>query len=292
MSILTVDLNKPDASKLFPLSLQETGFAVLTNHPVSTELIDDVYKEWTEFFAKNEKYEYTFKTEEQAGYFPFKSENAKGYPVKDLKEFYHYYDSYGLPKGFSENTKILKNQLSALAAQLLQWIEDATPEEIKCNFSMPLCKMIEDSPSTFMRILCYPPLDNNEDEGAIRAAPHEDIDLLSLLVAANEPGLQVQNAKGEWYEVSCEPGSIVVNTGDMLELATNRYFKSTTHQVINPTGEGAKRARLSIPLFLHPRNDVRLSPNFTAGEFLKLRLNALGLIPDADMDPEILKFAA
>lgn len=292
MSVLTVNLQDSNAKELFPLSLRDTGFAVVTNHPISADLINAVYDEWAKFFNGQEKFDYTFDKDTQAGYFPFKSENAKGYPVKDLKEFYHFYDAHGLPKGFSDNTKTLKTQLFSLAATLLQWIEDATPEEIRCNFSMPLHTMVDGCEKNLLRILNYPPLVDNDEEGAIRAAPHEDIDLLTLLVAANEPGLQVKNSIGEWYDVSCEPGSIVVNAGDMLELATNRYYKSTTHQVVNPIGASAKKARLSIPYFLHPHNHVRLSPNFTAGEFLNLRLHALGLLSDEDLGPELLKFVA
>jgi len=63
----------------------------------------------------------------------------------------------------------------------------------------------------------------------------------------------------------------------MLQMATGGYFRSTTHRVVNPTGEVARRPRLSMPLFLHPRPEVRLSDTHTAGEYLEERLREIGL---------------
>lgn len=278
MKVLTIDFKDSNAPKLFTESLINTGFAVVANHPINATLVQDIYQEWIQFYSSNEKFDYVFDKEKQDGYFPLSiAETAKGYKVKDIKEFYHVYPWGRYPKNISNKTRKLYTDLSSLAGILLQWIEDHTPRDIAANFSMPLSDMITDSEKTLLRILHYPPLQGDEEEGAVRAAAHEDINLITLLVAATTPGLQVKDTNGNWHDVQCDPGTIVVNSGDMLQMCSNNFYRSTTHRVTNPTGPAAKQSRLSMPLFLHPRDDVRLSKTHTAVEYLHERLRELGL---------------
>ena len=137
--------------------------------------------------------------------------------------------------------------------------------------------MINTSGQTLLRVLHYPPLDGSEEPDAIRAAAHEDINLLTILPAANEPGLQVKGSDGEWIDVPCDFGNLIVNIGDMLQEASGGYFPSTTHRVINPEGSDQTRSRISLPLFLHPRPDVVLSDRHSADSYLKERLRELGV---------------
>ena len=109
----------------------------------------------------------------------------------------------------------------------------------------------------------------------MRAAAHEDINLLTVLPASDEPGLELLGANGQWYPVPCDPGSLAVNGGEMLDLASGGYYPATTHRVINPVGEGALRPRMSLPLFLHPADDVVLAEGRTASEFLQQRIAEL-----------------
>ena len=149
-------------------------------------------------------------------------------------------------------------ELQQLSVQLLQWIEEFLPIDVANALSMPLRDMIDASPNTLLRILHYPPLAHNYETDAVRAAPHEDINLITLLPAATSPGLQVQDTQGNWHEVSCDPGNIVVNVGDMLQLCTNQYYKSTTHRVINPDGEEKLTSRYSM-LFFTPTTRSRIN---------------------------------
>jgi isopenicillin N synthase-like dioxygenase len=277
MQVLQVDHRAPDAAALVERSLRETGFAVLSRHPVPAGTIDAAYAEWEAFFRSEEKHRYTFDPQRQDGYFPFRSENAKGHPQKDLKEFFHVYPGTTLPAGTSSATRDLYAALSSLAGELLGWVEDHAPAGVRGALSMPLREMIRESPKTLFRILHYPPLTGAEEEGAVRAAAHEDINLITLLVAATAPGLQVKDASGAWRDVPADPGSIVVNSGDMLQMATGGFYRSTTHRVVNPSGEAAGRPRLSMPLFLHPWPHVRLSATRTAREYLDERLREIGL---------------
>jgi isopenicillin N synthase-like dioxygenase len=277
MDVLNVRYGTAETGARLARSLRETGFAVLSGHPVPPDLMDRAYAEWERFFASPEKHDFTFDVTKQDGYFPFRSENAKGCSRKDLKEFFHVYPGTVLPGWMSDATKRLYEALSALAGDLLGLAEDHTPEDVRSGLSMPLRKMVEGSPQTLFRILHYPPLSGREEAGAVRAAAHEDINLITLLVAATAPGLQVLDAQGRWRDVPADPGSIVVNSGDMLQMATAGHYRSTTHRVVNPTGEETRRPRLSMPLFLHPWPEVRLSATHTARQYLDERLREIGL---------------
>jgi isopenicillin N synthase-like dioxygenase len=278
MRVLSVSYRSSDAAERFTRSLRETGFGVLTDHPIAPQLVSEVFAEWAAFFASAAKHRYTFKAEEQAGYFPFRSENAKDSPVKDLKEFFHLYPWNPLPEGMSRRTRELFEQLTALAAELLGWIEDHTSAETRARFDVPLRQSIDGSQEILLRAIHYPPLTGGEEASAIRSAAHEDINLITLLPAATAPGLEVKDSVGSWIEVPCDPGSIVVNNGDMLQMATNGLYRSTTHRVVNPRGADAQSPRYSMPLFLHPRPEVRLSETHTAGSYLRERLEEIGLL--------------
>lgn len=277
MQVLTVDYSSEAAPSEFTRSLKQTGFAVLSNHPVDFSLITSVYAEWDAFFKSDRKNEYLFDLEKQDGYFPLGSENAKGYSVKDLKEFYHIYPWGRYPETIGVNTKNLYRQLCSIAEELLNWVEDNTPAEISGKFSIPLSQMVHESPRNLLRVIHYPALMGNEEPDAIRAAAHEDINLLTILVAGTEPGLQVQDVNGKWYDVTCDPGTLAVNIGDMLQMVSGGYYPSTTHQVVNPGSTSQNTARFSMPLFLHPNDHVWLSKDYTAGSYLEERLKEIGL---------------
>ncbi len=177
----------------------------------------------------------------------------------------------------------LKEELSAyydstiaLASELLGWVHTFSPKEISANYREPLSGILQGSEQSLLRVLHYPPITGDEKENAIRAAAHEDINLLTILPAANEPGLQVLTREDEWIDVPCEFNTLIINTGDMLQEASEGYFPSTTHRVINPEGSNKSNSRISLPLFLHPRKDVVLSDRYTAWEYLQERLRELG----------------
>lgn len=276
MLITPVDFTSPTAAKDFAESLHNTGFGVLTNHPLSQDLLNAIYAEWYGFFQSDAKQQYTYDPQKYDGYFsPTVSETAKGFTKRDLKEFYHVYPWGRYPAEVSDNASNYYKQASDLAATLLSWVEQYTPEDVRAKYSMPLPKMIEGSEQTLLRVLHYPPLRGDEEPGAVRAAAHGDINLLTILPAATAAGLQVVGKDGEWYDVPCDFGMLIVNIGDMLQEASAGYYPSTVHRVLNPTGEEAKKSRVSLPLFLHPRPDVVLSERHTAGSYLTERLNEL-----------------
>ena len=250
---------------------------MVSDHSIEPQLIEQSFSEWQRFFASEEKQLYRFDPVKQSGYFPFRTENAKDYSKKDLKEFYHHYPWDRFPERVSVYTPQLYSALLEMSRVLLGWVEQCTPLEVRRGFSVPLSQMIDGSQEILLRAIHYPPLTGSEEVGAVRAAAHEDINLITLLPAATAPGLQVRDLKGVWHEVPCDPGTVVVNSGDMLKAASRDYYPSTTHRVMNPVGEASRLPRYSMPLFLHPRHDVVLSPGLTAGEYLHQRLREIGL---------------
>ena len=276
MKIETVDYTASDAGDRLARSLRETGFAVLANHPIRADRIDEAYALWGGFFASDSKLNYLRDYEKQDGYFPFKSEHAKDAQKKDLKEFYHVYPWGRVPEDLEAFTRQLYADLTAIGIELLSWLDQQMPDEISASLSMPLQEMMQASQQSLLRILHYPPVSAEEDAAAIRAAAHEDINLITLLLAGSQPGLQARDKRGQGHAVPCDPGMITINNGDMLSLATNGYFPSTTHRVINPDDK-LNLSRYSMPMFLHPHPDVKLRQDFTAEAFLQERLKEIGL---------------
>ncbi|MGB0894531.1 MAG: isopenicillin N synthase family dioxygenase [Parashewanella sp.] len=279
MKLEAIDYLAKDADKQFVESLHQIGFGVLRNHPISQELVETIYKEWQEFYNTDEKYDYKFNVETQDGYFPAEvSETAKGHTVKDIKEYYHVYLWGQIPDSLRENIVSYYEKANAFAEELLSWIEKHSPADVAEKYSIALSKMVHESPQTLLRVLHYPPMTGNEEAGAIRAAAHEDINLITVLPAANEPGLQVKDKDGIWQDVPSDFGNIIINIGDMLQEASGGYFPSTSHRVINPEGTDMTKSRVSLPLFLHPHPEVVLSERYTAHEYLMERLKELGVI--------------
>ncbi|MCW3172416.1 isopenicillin N synthase family dioxygenase [Shewanella subflava] len=279
MKLETIDYRAADSAQQFVTSLHETGFGVLSNHPIEQALVESIYQQWYAFFNSDEKQAYLFKPETQDGFFPASiSETAKGHSVKDIKEYFHVYPWGRIPDSLRDNILAYYQQANAFAAELLGWIEQYSPQEVAQNYSIQLSEMIKNSQKTLLRILHYPPMNGNEELGAIRAAAHEDINLITILPAANEPGLQVKNKSGEWMDVPSDFGNIIINIGDMLQEASGGYFPSTSHRVINPEGTDKTKSRISLPLFLHPNPEVVLSARHTADSYLMERLRELGVI--------------
>ena len=275
MKVETVDYKAPDAAVTLARSLRDTGFAVLANHPITPDRIDAVYQAWGGFFAGEEKFDFAVKPPAHDGYFAFRSENAKDSQVKDLKEFFHVYPGCQLPGDIAAMTRQIYADLEDLGRELLAWIQQQAPKEVTESLSMPLDSMMEGSNQSLLRILHYPPVAAAEP-GAIRAAAHEDINLITLLLSGSKPGLQAMDKAGNWHDVACDPGMITINNGDMLAMATGDHFPSTTHRVTNPDA-GQNVSRYSMPMFLHPRPDVPLRPGLTADDYLQQRLREIGL---------------
>jgi isopenicillin N synthase-like dioxygenase len=278
MQLPTVDYTADNAAEQFVESLRNTGFGVLKNHPIPQSLVESIYENWKAFFYTQDKHEFLYDKQTQAGFFPAEvSEVAKGCTKKDIKEYFHVYPNGRVPEKLEADIREYYRLANEFASTLLSWVQEYAPDDVKAKFSIDLKDMIVNSDQTLLRVLHYPPMTGDEEPGAIRAAAHGDINLLTVLPASNEPGLQVQSSDGGWIDVPCDFGSLIINIGDMLQEASGGYFPSTIHRVINPSGKASDKSRISLPLFLHPRPDVVLSERYTADDYLNERLRELGV---------------
>ncbi|MXO86374.1 isopenicillin N synthase family oxygenase [Altererythrobacter aurantiacus] len=305
--IASVSLRRPlsEVSDELGRSFAEYGFAIVRDHGISEELIERAEEKAKEFFALPEDVKRSYHVPGGGGargYTPFGKEIAKDAKVHDLKEFWHVgrelsdgheLSQYMAPNiwpdevdGFRATFETLYDAFDAAGRRVL--------EAIALHLELPrdyFEATVEDGNSV-MRLLHYPPLDAEAAEGAIRAAAHGDINTITLLLGAEEAGLELLTRKGEWLAIDPPVGALVVNIGDMLERLTNGKLRSTTHRVVNPTGEAARRARYSMPFFLHFRPDfcIETLPScidpahpddhpapITAHDFLAQRLREIGL---------------
>lgn len=279
MNVLTIDFQDPNAGELLVTSLHETGFAVLQNHPIAKNMLDDICEEWQAFFDGDTKYEFEHDTEYEAeiqdGFFPVSvSEKAVGALHKDHKEFYHVVIGGKMPPQLAENIFSYREQAMQLGAELLGWVNRHAPNAVTDKFSERIDSALSD-PATLLRVLHYPKFTGPGEISGLRAAAHEDINFLTILPVAKQPGLQVKTKDDQWIDLQGYSGDLIINTGDMLQEASGGYFPSTTHRVVNPTEQSSNVSRISMPLFLTPHLDFVLSERYTARSYLNERLQQI-----------------
>ena len=275
-----IDYNDKNGPHAFYLSLVKYGFGVIKNAPIPQEKIDLAYKLWYEFFSQDmeRKNQYKFSTTNHDGFVSTElSEVAKSHTVKDLKEFYHYYPWGRCPDSLLDITQENHTSMSAFGAEILGWIQEYLPDEITHTLSEDLPSMIRGSNRNLLRVIHYPPVADALPQGAMRAAPHGDINLITVLPSSPEPGLQLLDKSGEWIDVPYRKDYIIVNIGDMLQECLGGYLPSTLHRVVNYENTAGKVSRLSMPLFIHPRDEVKLSDKYTAESYRQERYAELGL---------------
>lgn len=246
-------------------SVQDTGFAVLTHHGIDHGFIKETAQAWRLFFLANQEYKDAFVNSQDPnmGFKGMRQEKAIGAPQADLKEFFHWKPGQKLPHDVWALTQHMFYQLEDISGRILSTL-DSQGER---NDYQESCYS---SDNTILRSLYYPAMDFSQEPDAVRAAAHEDINHITLLVAASAPGLQVKDTKGNWHDVPNEENSLVLNIGDMLQLASGGRYRSTTHRVVNP--DSSRSDRVSMPLFIHPHSNTILAPGKTAGQYLEERI--------------------
>ncbi len=279
-------------------ALQKVGFFILDRSPLSPALLEQAYQVTTQFFELPEPIKVRYQEPGKGGFTAFAQEQAKGYTVPDLKEFWHI-NAYSLSHADAPWPQEIPD-FQPIMRRLYAELEDCA------RLLLQACALYLDQPinwlvematggNTVLRLAHYPPLPAEVPPGSLRAAPHEDINLITLLCSATAPGLEILCQAGEWVPVQVNSDQLVVDTGDMLQNLTNGLIKSTTHRVVNP--HQADLSRLSIPFFVHPRPEVDLSPQpqflhrtggyrrypeITAGEYLQQRLQEIKVKSDGE----------
>ena len=276
MALPQISYTAPGFDVAFMASLHEYGFAAVVDHPLDDDRVARIYGEWLAFFASGEAVGFRMDPQKQDGFFSLQqAEHAKGFVERDFKEYFQFYPWGRCPESLQADLASHFDAAVELGAELLSCIARSLPKAVTAELTEPLQDMIQESEQSMLRVLHYPPVPVGQS--VLRAAPHEDINLLTLLPAADGPGLELQLRSGEWISVPHSPGQLIVNIGDMLQEATGGYLPSTSHRVATPDTKQPTVSRMSLPLFLHPRPDVVLSSRYTAKQYLMQRLDELGV---------------
>jgi isopenicillin N synthase-like dioxygenase len=269
--------------------LKRHGFITLEGHLVDEGLLADSYRLAAQFFALPEETKRRY-AGALRGYTPFGVEHAKDHAAPDLKEFWQIgHEARGEhpnvwpdePAAFRDTFLTLFQRLFETGGLLLEAI--ALGLDLPADYFAPRVE----GGTSLLRLLHYPPIPAGVGPHCVRAAAHEDINLITLLVAADGAGLELLDKDGRWRPVESRRGDLIVDTGDMMARITNNVLPATTHRVVNPTGPNV--SRYSMPFFLQPRSDVVLevidacrgegekAAPVTAGAYLNERLKAIGL---------------
>lgn len=303
--IATISLScpLPDIAEQLGRSFGRYGFAIVRDHTIPQDLIERADALSRQFFGLplQIKHDYHVEGGGARGYTPFGTEIARDARVHDLKEFWHV--GRPLPGGHPLSgimpPNVWPRELPAFREtfeQMFAAFED-TGLRILSAIALHLGlapdwfeHSVEDGNSV-LRLLHYPPLSADAPQNAIRAAAHGDINAITLLLGAEEAGLELLDREGNWVPVCPPPGALAVNVGDMLDRLTNGKLRSTTHRVVNPAGAAARRSRYSMPFFLHFRPDFLIEPlesciapgdatpaSILAHDFLRQRLREIGLL--------------
>ena len=307
MNVPTLDLSKfisgiDEERKAFSddlgHSFNQTGFAIIKNHGLKKELTDELYKVIKEFFdlEDEKKIKYYFPDlYGQRGYVVKGQEHAKGSKKGDLKEFFHIGNpSISNPQNIWPHEVESFNEIGSEVFITLENIGLTLLRAISMYLNLDI-NYFEDKVKggeSILRSIHYFPLDPSDiSDGAVRAAAHGDINLITLLMGASADGLEILTKQNKWIPISSKDDELVINVGDMLERLTNKRLLSTVHRVVNPSIDKLGTSRYSIPFFMHPRPEMDLSclegcysqnnpkqfEDITAGGFLEERLRDIGL---------------
>ena len=284
-------------------SFEEYGFAIIADHGIPDALIQRAEDQAKAFFALPDATKRRYHIEGGGGargYTPFGIETAKGATAFDLKEFWHV--GRELAHGHPFRDHMPDNVWPTELAGFRDTFEElfATFDRTGLKILKAIARFLRIDEDYFidtvrdgnsvMRLLHYPPI-QGEPGSNVRAGAHEDINTITLLLGAEEAGLELLTKDGRWIPVSPEPGELVVNIGDMLQRLTNGKLRSTTHRVVNPPPERRGKSRYSMPFFLHFRSDFLIEPlpgtvpvgeqpkwpPITANDYLQERLREIKL---------------
>jgi len=284
-------------------SLVETGFFALQHHGVDPALVRRAYGVAERFFDLPVEVKRRYELPAlggQRGYSSLGREHAKDHPVADLKEFWHVgrelAAGHPLRARYPDNLQVEELQdFRPVFTELYRQLDDCAFLLLQAcalyvgEAAQRFTELATDG-DTILRVLHYPPVPADAHPQAIRAAAHEDINLITLLVESTAPGLELLQRDGRWRPIHALEGHLIGDAGDMLQWISNGLFKSTTHRVVNPAS--SRERRFSMPFFVHPRHDARLDPlpscvartggearfpPITAGEYLAQRLAEIGL---------------
>ncbi len=303
VSLRDADRDPQAFSSKLGRSFEEFGFAVIADHGIPDGLIARAEDMARAFFALPDEVKRRYAIAGGGGargYTPFGIETAKGAAAHDLKEFWHVGRDLPMGHRFARHMpeNIWPDEVPGFRETFAELY--ATFDRTGLRILEAIARFLKLDPDYFrdtvqdgnsvLRLLHYPPI-QGEPGSHVRAGAHEDINTITLLLGAEEAGLELLTRDGRWIPVCPAPGELVVNIGDMLQRLTNGALRSTSHRVVNPPAERCGRSRYSMPFFLHFRSDFLIEalagtvppgehprwPSITADDYLQERLREIKL---------------
>lgn len=286
------DPTNTTSTRALGASLERFGFVAITNHRIDQDRLAAAYVAARDVFALPTTAKRAYEDLEgsrQRGYTSYGVERAADSDVADLKEFWHVGRSSPIqPKPLNNRFPVEVPAFEQELTQLFGRFEAhamVVLTALERHLGCPRGGLTEiaQGGNSVVRVIHYPPLPAHTPHGALRASEHEDINLITLLPVATEPGLEIQTRDGQWLAVRTPPGVLVCDTGDMMAHFTGGLLPATTHRVVNPSGQAGRVPRYSMPFFCHPRSKAILTPMrghappITAGALLQRRLEENGV---------------
>jgi isopenicillin N synthase-like dioxygenase len=273
-----IALNQPGAAQALDDALRTFGFFVLTEHGFPPERVDALMAQSRRFFALDEATKRRWHIDHSPyrhGFDPVGWQALDPLQPPDLKE------SFYLGAGRRADDPIVL--AGALNQGPNQWPEEAllpgfraaaeayaaSAEQLVrrllrlCETALDLLRGHFDAstraPTCTLRLLHYPPQAETAAlaPGQLGCGAHTDWGALTLLAQDDAGGLQVQLRSGEWIDVAPQPGSFIVNAGDMMPRWTNDRWHSASHRVVN---RRAGNERFSIAYFFDLDHDALIEP--------------------------------
>ena len=280
------------------------GFAYLINHGIDASLIEDLFRASADFHAlplteklnielnrlhrgfipintstdKNSKLAVVTKPNQSESFIMMREANADD-PSVIAGDYLAGPNQWpNRPPGFRSTVTAYHDALSELGHKICRAIALALKTDANA-FAAAF-----EPPTTFLRLLHYPPQPAEMKGDHYGSAPHTDFGCITILAQDETGGLQVRNTQGKWIDVPCVPGSFVMNVGDMLHRWSNGRLLSTPHRVINRSG----KQRYACPFFFDPDVNVEVTPlsscitpenpkrfdGIVYGDFLRAELSA------------------
>ncbi|NSZ61287.1 isopenicillin N synthase family oxygenase [Agrobacterium tumefaciens] len=251
--------------------LHDHGFFYLTGHGVDPRLVEDVLSTSKRFFAlpleEKLKIEMVksphFRGYNRAGQERTRGEqdwreqldiNTEGEPVKigpDSPPWKRLFGPNQWPDALPELKPLLlryQAEVTRIGIDLLKAIAAALgqPENV-------FAEIYEPQPTQLLKIIRYPGRDVAETDQGVGA--HKDGGFVTVLLQDTTPGLRVRTETGDWIDAPPVPGTFIINTGELLELATNGFVRADVHDVVAPP---AGVERFSVAFFLGSRYDATI----------------------------------
>jgi isopenicillin N synthase-like dioxygenase len=251
------------------------GFGYLIGHPIDHTLIDAVFEQSRTFHAQPSTAKNKILVNKQhRGFIPFKGSTDVNSSVETVTKPNQSESLMLLRDLPADHPEVLAGNYLAGANQwpsdLPNFVNVMTQyQQEMWKFSGQLIDVIAralnddgsmheafESPTTWLRLLHYPPQDPQSPSDEFGSAPHTDFGAITLLAQDDVGGLSVKTPEGEWVDVPPMPHAFVMNVGDMLHRWSNGRLLSTPHRVTNRSG----LERYSVPFFFDPNVTTVIEP--------------------------------